>query len=42
MRSWWVEGAGFRIALVEAVGIRPAVVDILPAVVAAFLGGACA
>ena len=35
MRSWWGEGAGFRIALVE-------VVDILPAVVDAVVGAACA
>ena len=42
MRNWWGEGAGFRIALVEAVDIRPAVVDIRPAVVAAVVGVACA
>ena len=36
------EGAGFRIALVEAVDIRPAVVDIRPAVVAAVVGVVCA
>ena len=35
MRSWWGEGAGSRIALVE-------VVDIRPAVVAAVVGVACA
>ena len=32
MRSWWGEGSGFRIALVEAVGIHPAVVDTRPVV----------
>ena len=42
MRSWWGEGAGFRIALVEAVGIYPAVVDTHPVVVAAVVGVACA
>ena len=42
MICWLGEGAGFRIALVEAVDIRPAVVDIYPAIVAAFFGGACA
>ena len=42
MRSWWGEGAGFRIALVEAVDIHPAVVDIRPAVVASVAGVACA
>ena len=42
MMSWWGEGAGFRIALVEAVDIRPDVVDIRPAVVAAVVGVACA
>ena len=41
MRSWWEEGAGFRIAIVEAVYIRPAVVDIRPDVVAAVVGVAC-
>ena len=35
MRSWWGEGAGSRIALVE-------VFDILPAVVASVVGVACA
>ena len=35
MRSWWGEGVGFCIALVE-------VVDIRPAVVAAVVGVACA
>ena len=35
MKSWLGEGAGYRIALVE-------VVDILPAVVAAVVGVACA
>ena len=35
MISWWGEGAGSRIALVE-------VVDIRPAVVAVFVGVACA
>ena len=35
MRSWWGEGAGFRIALVEAVCIHPVVVDTRPVVVAA-------
>ena len=35
MRSWWGEGAGLCIALVE-------VVDIRPAVVSAVVGGACA
>ena len=35
MRSWWGEGAGSRIAIVE-------VVDIRPAVVAAVVGVACA
>ena len=38
MISWWGEGAGFRIALVEDVGIRPAVVDIRPVVVASVVG----
>ena len=42
MRSWWGEGAGFRILLVEIVDIRPAVVDIRPAVVAAVVGVSCA
>ena len=42
MRSWWGEGAKFRIALVEAVGIHPAVVVIRPVVVAAVVGVACA
>ena len=42
MRSWWGEGAGFRIALVEAVGILPADVDTRPVVVAAAVGVACA
>ena len=42
MRSWWGEGAGFCIALVEAVDIRLYVVDILPAVVDAVVGVACA
>ena len=41
MISWWGEGAGFRIALVEAVDIRPAVVGIFPAAVAAVVGVAC-
>ena len=40
MRIWWGEGAAFRIALVEAVDIRPTVVDIRPAVVDAVVGGA--
>ena len=35
MRSWWGEGAGFRIALVEAVGIHPAVVDTVASVACA-------
>ena len=35
MRGWWGEGAGFRIALVEAVDIHSAVFDIRPDVVAA-------
>ena len=35
MRSWWGEGAGSRIALVD-------IVDIHPAVVAAVVGVACA
>ena len=42
MRSWWGEGSGFRIALVEAVGIHPAVVDTRPVVVAAVVGVAYA
>ena len=42
MRSWWGEGASFRIALVEAVDIRPAVVDIHPAVFGAIVVVACA
>ena len=42
MRSWWVEGDGFRIALVEAVDIHPAVFDIGPVVVADVVGVACA
>ena len=42
MRSWWGEGSGFHIAIVEAVGIHPAVVDTRPAVVAAVVGVACA
>ena len=35
MRSWWEEGAGSCIALVEVADIRPAVVD-------AVVGVACA
>ena len=42
MRSWWGRGAGFRIALVEAVDILPDVVHICSAVVAAVVGIACA
>ena len=42
MRSWWGEGAGFRIALVEAVSIHPAIVDIPPVDVDAVVGVACA
>ena len=42
MRSWWGEGAGFRIALVEAVGILPAAVDSHPVVVASVVNVACA
>ena len=42
MISWWGEGAGFRIALGEAIGIHPAVVDTRPVVVAAVVGVACA
>ena len=42
MRSWWGEGAGFRIALVEAIGIHPAVVDTRPVFVADVVGVACA
>ena len=42
MSSWWGEGAGFRIALVEAVDIHPAVVDVRPTVVADVAGVACA
>ena len=41
MKSWWGEGDGFRIALVEAVGIHPDVVGIRPVVVAAVVGVAC-
>ena len=42
MISWWGEGAGFRIALVEAVDILPDVVHICSAVAAAVVGIACA
>ena len=42
MRSWWGEGAGLRIELVEALDIHPAIIDIRPAVVAAVVGVACA
>ena len=42
MSSWQGEDAGFRIVLVEAVGILLAAVDTRPVVVAAVLGVACA
>ena len=42
MKSWWGEGAGFCIVIVEAAGIHPAVVDIRTVVVAAVAGVACA
>ena len=42
MRSWLGEGAGFRIAPVEAIGIHTAVVDIRPVVAADVVGVAYA
>ena len=42
MSSWQGEDAGFRIVLVEAIGILLAAVDTRPVVVAAVVGFACA